>query len=229
MRTNSDTNRKRESYRVNFIILPIVFFIVGYFIFYFALTPIIEPAKAIYGIAFSNANAAAEGTQGKDLFSGKLGVYDGVINASEISYPFIGDKWGTIAIDSLSVEAPLIYGDGTAELKKGACLSTWSRLPGYGSGIIVCAHNNTYFHKLQFIEVGTKISIETYYGSYVYEVYETKVININKPSEYEKEMYGDEEVLGLYTCYPNNAFASTPYRFWAFCKLVSGPRVNEYS
>lgn len=229
MKTNSDTNRKRESYRVNFIILPIVFFIVGYLVFYFALTPIIEPAKAIYGVAFSNSDTSAEAAQGKVMYSGKLGNYGGSINASDISFPYLGDTLGTLTIDSISVSAPIIYGDGTAELKKGAGLSTWSRLPGYGNGIIICAHNNTYFHTLQFIKDGATVNIETYYGSYVYEVYLTEVININNPDEYKSKLYNNEEILALYTCYPNNAFASTPYRFFAFCKLVSGPKINEYS
>ena len=104
MRTDSDNNRMQKNYRVSFIVLPIAFFLVGYLILYFALTPIIEPVKTIYGLAFSDVNVTADDSQGKDMYSGHLGVYDGVIKASEISFPYVGDKWGELTIESISIE-----------------------------------------------------------------------------------------------------------------------------
>lgn len=231
MRTNSELNRNRKNYRVSFWVLPIAFFIIGYLIFYFALTPIIGPVKSIYSLAFSNVNAVTtDGFQGKDLFSGKTGVYDGVLKASEIHFPYVGDKWGTLTIESIGIkDMPLIYGDNTENLLQGACMSERSRLPGYGSGTLVAAHNYNYFHELQNIEEGVDVEVETYYGSYKYKVYRTEIIDVYKSKSYWDEVYGDKETLVLYTCYPNNALRSTHYRFFAFCEFVSGPKIDEYN
>lgn len=231
MRTNSELNRNRKNYRVSFWVLPIAFFIIGYLFFYLALTPIVGPAKSIYGLAFSNNNAiTTDGLQGKDLFSGKTGVYDGVIKASEIHFPYVGDKWGTLTIESIGIkDMSLYYSDSMDNLLKGPCMSERSRLPGFGSGTLVAGHNYNYFHELQFIEVGAMVEVETYYGSYVYRVYSTEVIDVYNSESYWDDVYGDKDVLALYTCYPNDALRSTHYRFFAFCELVSGPKVDEYN
>ena len=213
------------------MLLPIAFFIIGYLIFYFALTPIIEPAKTIYGLAFSNVNASTtDVSQGKDMFSGHLGVYEGTIKASEIHFPYVDDKWGELTVESIGIEnMDLIYGDNTANLLRGACMSERSRLPGFGSGTLVAAHNYSFFHELQNIEVGAEVKVETYYGSYVYKVYRTEIIDVYATKDYWDEVYGDEDIFVLYTCYPNNALRSTHYRFFAFCELVSGPKVDEFN
>ncbi len=231
MRTNSELNRKRKNYRVSFWVLPIAFFIIGYLIVFFALTPIIEPAKSIYGLAFKNVNAVTtDNLQGKDLFSGKTGVYEGTIKASEIHFPYVGDKWGTLTVPSIGIkDMPLIYGDSMENLLNGACMSERSRLPGYGSGTLVAGHNYNYFHELQTIEEGAEVSVETYYGSYKYRVYRTEIIDVYESTSYWNEVYGDKEVLVLYTCYPNNALRSTHYRFFAFCEFLSGPKIDEYN
>jgi sortase A len=216
---------------VGFILLPIAFFIIGYLLLYFALTPIKGPAKSIYGLAFSNMNAStAEGSQGKDMYSGHLGVYDGTIKASEIHFPYVDDKWGELTIESIGIEnMDLIYGDNTANLLRGACMSERSRLPGFGSGTLVAAHNYSFFHELQNIKEGAEVKVETYYGSYVYKVYKTEIIDVYATTDYWDDVYGENDTLALYTCYPNNALRSTHYRFFAFCELVSGPKIDEYN
>lgn len=54
--TDSGTNRSKKSYRKSFIILPIVFLLIGYLLFFICLTPILSPLVSIYELAFSNAN-----------------------------------------------------------------------------------------------------------------------------------------------------------------------------
>ena len=56
----------------------------------------------------------------------------------------------------------------------------------------------------------------------------TKIIKDTDRSEYEKQLNGDEEILILYTCYPVDTLASTPDRYFVFCELVSGPKVNMF-
>ena len=70
--------------------------------------------------------------------------------------------------------------------------------------------------------------LETNYGSYVYKVYRSEVIKDSERAKYETELNGDKETLILYTCYPIDTLASTPYRYFVFCESVSGPQVNLY-
>jgi len=232
MRTNSDSNRKRKNYRVSFLVLPIAFFIIGYLVFYLALTPVLEPVKNIYALTFSNVNAiTTDGSQGKDMFSEKDKADETeIIKASEIHFPYVGDKWGELTVESIGIsEMPLIYGDSTENLLRGACMSEKSRLPGYGSGTLVAAHNYNYFHELQNIKEGAEVKVDTYYGSFVYRVYKAEIIDVYQSKSYWNDVYGDKETLVLYTCYPNNALRSTHYRFFAFCEKISGPQIDEYA
>ena len=70
------------------------------------------------------------------------------------------------------------------------------------------------------VKVGDRIYIETGYGSYVYEVYETVIFSI---SDYHYVMNYDEgEKLTLYTCHPRGTAYRTE-RYGVICKKISGP------
>ncbi len=232
MRTNSEKNRSKKSYRGNFIILPIVFLICGYILFFVCLTPVINPLISIYGIAFSNANAATVGeSKTNSIFNGTTGIRSGILTVDDFEYPGWGDIFGNIKVDNTQIDCDLIFGDNTALLKKGACMSIMSHIPGCNTGILVAAHNNTYFHTLPQAQIGDLVHVETNYGSFVYKIYETKIVDTSKPNYYElyePELYGDREILMLYTCWPIDTLASTPQRYFAFCEFVSGPQVNLY-
>lgn len=135
------------------------------------------------------------------------------------NYPEYGTKYGKIKIPSLSVDLPLYFGDTLEILKKGVGHYSGSYFPGEG-GSILCVGHNTYgmLRKLPEIKEGAKITIETSYGNFNYEVYETKIVKETDlaaaPIQREKEM------LMLYTCYPLHTIGYAPYRFFAYANLV---------
>lgn len=229
MKTNSVKNRSKKGYRKYFIILPIVFLIVGYMLFFVCLTPIIDPLISVYSIAFSNANnQTIEESGTNSIFSGSTGIRSGTINYEDLKYPQYGDVFGNIKVEGTKIDCDLIFGSDTSLLRKGACVSLFGHIPGCGKGILVGAHNNTYFHSLPEVKKGALVNVETHYGSFVYRVIETKIIKDTQRSEYEKQLNGDNEVLLLYTCYPVDTLASTPDRFFVICEMVAGPVVNMY-
>ena len=65
------------------------------------------------------------------------------------------------------------------------------------------------------------MDIETSYGTYHYEVKETKVINETDTGAIDYSI--DHEQLVMYTCYPFDMLSHTPYRFIVYADLVSGP------
>lgn len=233
MRTNSELNRSKKSYRGNFIILPIVFLLIGYILFFVCLTPVIDPLVSVYKLAFSNANAssAVDEAGTNSIFNGATGVHSGLLTCDDFEYPTWGKIFGTIKVDNTDIDCDLIFGDSKELLKNGACMSISSHIPGCGTGVLVAAHNNTYFHTLPDAQVGDLVHLETNYGSFVYRVYGTKIVDTSKPNhadDYFPELYGDKEVLLLYTCWPINTLASTPLRYFTLCEFVSGPQVNMY-
>lgn len=68
------------------------------------------------------------------------------------------------------------------------------------------------------IKIGAKIVIETTYGIYTYEVYDTKIVQDTQleaaPIQREKE------ILMLYTCYPVNGLGHATKRFMTYSNLV---------
>ncbi len=135
------------------------------------------------------------------------------------SYPEYGTRYGKIKIPSLDVDLPLYFGDTLAILKNGVGHYSGSYFPGEG-GSVLCVGHNTFgmLRRLPEIKKGAKIIIETTYGTFTYEVYETKIVKETDlaaaPIQREKEM------LMLYTCYPLYTIGYAPYRFFAYANLV---------
>ena len=135
------------------------------------------------------------------------------------AYPEYGTKYGQLKIDSIDVDLPLYYGDTLSILRNGVGHSSGSYFPGEGGTVVCMAHNTRgYLYNLSKIENGDKVVIDTNYGTFTYEVYETKIVH-----ETETEaaaVQNKEEILILYTCYPVNSFGHATQRFITYSKLV---------
>ena len=83
------------------------------------------------------------------------------------------------------------------------------------------AHDTGGFLKyLYTVNVGDKIRIETDYGKFTYQIYETKIV---KQTETDAVYLQDnEEILMLYTCYPSNSIGHATHRFITYSKLIEG-------
>ena len=141
-------------------------------------------------------------------------------------YPVVslGDKWGKMNIQGWEKsDIPVIFGDGKRFLRDGAGTWAGSRLCGQDGKLVLCAHVTTWFYELEDCKVGDEVTIETYYGTYKYEVTETMVFDRYDPAIL-KNTDGDETLV-LYTCYPFNALGLTSQRYFVYGEYVSGPRV----
>lgn len=201
----------------------------GYLLLFACLSPILDPLLSVYQLAFSGANAQTVAEPGAgSIFNGSTGLSGGTLNWDDFTFPTYGDAFAHLTVEGTEIDTDVIYGDSTALLKRGACMSLYSHIPGCGTGVLIGAHNNTYFHTLQYVQPGALVHLDTTYGAYVYRVSRTDILENDDAEGYRTELNGEREVLILYTCYPNDTIASTPYRFFAFCEFVSGPRVNMY-
>ena len=137
-----------------------------------------------------------------------------------VSYPEYGSKYGTIKIPSLNVELPLYFGDTLSILRYGVGHSNLSYFPGEG-GTVLCMGHNTFsmLASLHQIQKGAQIIIETTYGKYTFEVYETQIVG---KSDIDKApIQREKEILILYTCYPLNNMGHSTKRFLTYSNLVS--------
>ena len=134
-------------------------------------------------------------------------------------YPSLGDKYGVLKIDSLDVKLAIFFGDTLDILRKGVGHSTYSYFPGEGGSIIMMAHDTAGFLKyLYTIEDNSIIEIETNYGKFKYQLYETKIIHQSEVDALFVQR--DEEILILYTCYPSNSIGHATHRFVTYSKLI---------
>ncbi|MEG0649910.1 MAG: class D sortase [Oscillospiraceae bacterium] len=202
--------------------LPIVFCVLIYGILYIVAKPMIDPLANFFAINYGNK--AVEETS--NLYTGlpeKLKTAKSV-NLDELGgMPKLGDKYGTLKISETIVNCDLYYGDTEQELYNGAGTYAGGKIPGDGGTIMLAGHTGTFFGDFKSAKLGAKVSIDTYYGSYEYEITDMKVVNHKDSSAYDLE--ATTENLILYTCYPFNQIAATPLRYFIYCKPISGPTI----
>lgn len=135
------------------------------------------------------------------------------------NYPEYGAKYGSIKIPSLNINLGLYYGDTLAILRYGVGHSSGSYFPGEGGSVVCMGHNTKgMLRELPQIKNGEKIIIETTYGIYTYEVYETGVVEQTKLDAVQIQR--EKEILMLYTCYPVNSIGHAKNRFIVYANLV---------
>lgn len=112
-----------------------------------------------------------------------------------ISYPSVGEKYAKLYIGKDSED--VYFGDSSKILSLGIGTRSGSGLPGE-KNIVMSGHNTKLFNKLFNIKSKDKITIETVYGNFIYEVKDTKIVK-----DTDINILNSKYDLVLYTCYPN--------------------------
>ena len=119
-----------------------------------------------------------------------------VRNKKIISYPSYNSKYASIYINGK--EDSIYFGDSNEILSKGIGHMTKSGLPGEGLTTILSGHNTGLFNELFDLVEDDKVTIETIYGKFTYEMKDRKIVDDSKVDV----LYNDYDLI-LYTCYPN--------------------------
>ena len=147
-----------------------------------------------------------------------------VIPEDEGEFPVIPylSQWATLNVEGWEKkDIKVFFGDTKEILKKGAGMWLNSRFCGQGGKIVISAHVTTDFYELEVTPIGTLVTMETAYGTYVYEVTDTLVFNYKDASPLRPN--DGEEVLFMYTCYPRkNGYQFKEERMALICKKVEG-------
>lgn len=136
-----------------------------------------------------------------------------------LNYPTYGSKYATIKIPTIDVELPVYYGESYNILKSGIAHQSISYFPGEGGSILMAGHNfKAFLARLPEAQLGDIITIETSYGTFDYEIYDTKIVN--ETATDETPIQKENEVLYIYTCWPINNIGHASQRYMVYANLV---------
>lgn len=167
-------------------------------------------------------------TTTKDLFANinidELDESSNIIKLKPQQLPVTGQRYGQLKIQDASIDAPVYFGDSDKELLQGIGTYADAYLPGAGRTILMTAHNNLHFFNLGYVELGDIIEINTNYGKYQYEIYDTQVKKSNDATAYDLKK--EEENLIIYSCYPLDGVGITDERLFVYAKYLKGPKLE---
>jgi sortase A len=133
-----------------------------------------------------------------------------------------GSLVGRIRVPRLDMASVIFEGTEEAQLRKGVGHWSGSVLPldpdNAAGNVVLAAHRDTFFRKLQQIQVGDRVILETVDGEALYSVSETRVVS---PTAVEVLQPTGGPVLTLITCYPFQFVGPAPDRFIVRAHLES--------
>lgn len=135
--------------------------------------------------------------------------------------PDVGEKIGTITLESLDLSWPIFEGTDEAELSRGVGHYTKSVLPGMDDNTILAGHRNTVFNRLGELEENDLILVKTKAGVFTYQVRSFKVVSRSDKTVIQPS---DSGTLTLTTCYPFNNIGRTTDAFIVTAELIESVR-----
>lgn len=107
-----------------------------------------------------------------------------------------------IQIPAISINAPVVMGDGWEQLKKGIGQHLNTANPGETGNMVVSAHNDIFgelFKDLDKLKPGDEVIVITQDRTYTYVVTETQIV---QPTDVEVMNQTTNSTLTLISCYP---------------------------
>ncbi|MCI8541136.1 MAG: sortase [Erysipelotrichaceae bacterium] len=150
--------------------------------------------------------------------------HQGIIQRSQIHFPVHGEAYAILRNEQRDFTKTVLFGDSEDLLAISIGQYESSGIPGMGKPILLAGHNGTHFKQLRYFEVGDQIQMDTEYGSFVYEVTHTEIMNA---ADFDPTVLAeDNERLILYCCYPFDSL-QTQERYFVYAQKVSGIQIEE--
>jgi sortase A len=130
--------------------------------------------------------------------------------------PKMGETVGLLAIPKIKAELAIIEGTDPDDLEKGVGHYKGAYYPGDQGQIVLSGHRDTVFRKLGELEIGDSLKMEMPYGSYTYEIIDTKIVKSDDTSIIT--LQHNKEELILTTCYPFSYIGNAPKRYIIYAK-----------
>ncbi len=140
---------------------------------------------------------------------------------SDTDYIEQGAVIGKIEIPSIDVNLPLLFGSDPQTLDRGAGQIIGTADPGEIGNTGIAAHranrDGRFFYRLDELDVGDEVIIKTPQGTFVYTVYDTKIVDPTDLSVLNRNQ--TDRIVTLITCHPRY---TADYRLIVHGKLSEG-------
>ncbi|MEC1471818.1 class D sortase [Bacillus haynesii] len=132
--------------------------------------------------------------------------------------PKFGEAAGILEIPKINAELPIVEGTDADDLEKGVGHYKGSYYPNDNGQIVLSGHRDTVFRRTGELKRGDQLKILLPYGSFSYEIENTKIVDKNDTSIIT--LQHDKEELILTTCYPFSYIGNAPKRYIIYGKRV---------
>jgi len=121
-----------------------------------------------------------------------------------------GDLVGKLNIPRIGISVMVLQGMEESALILGAGHVPGTPSPGADGNVVIAAHRDTFFRKLEGIRPGDRIQITMVRGTFEYVVDSTEIVD---PADTEPMESRDHRELTLITCFPFYFVGAAPKRF----------------
>lgn len=222
------SSSKRIGKLLSYVSMPAAFCVLGYLLVFLALQPVMGTLKAWVGLLVAD--------EAPSFDSNLTSIYDpnaqalepveaGYISSLDIEFPTSGTQYGQVICEEIGLDCPVYWYDSDDILMYGAGQSLISLPPGYGTAVILCGHNMTFFRCLEYAREGQVITFKTNYCDYEYTINRIAVYDEKELEPLLTSAAVDEEheQLIMYTCYPFYAISGRKtQRLTVFADRTSG-------
>ncbi len=131
-----------------------------------------------------------------------------------------GDVLGKLEIPRVGISVMFLQGMDENTLVRGAGHVPGTPSPGGAGNVVIAAHRDTFFRKLEAIRAGDSIQVVTLNGAFRYVVESTEIVD---PLDTRPMESRARQELTLITCFPFYFVGSAPKRFI----VHASPQVGE--
>ena len=132
-----------------------------------------------------------------------------------------GDMLGELQVPRLGLNAIVVEGDSTADLRRAVGHLSNSAMPGERGNVALAGHRDTFFRPLRDVRLGDEIKFQTRERSFVYVVESIEVVGPTDIRVLESSTGHD---LTLLTCFPFHYVGPAPKRFVVRAREVDAAR-----
>jgi LPXTG-site transpeptidase (sortase) family protein len=132
-----------------------------------------------------------------------------------------GDMLGELQVPRLGLDAIVVQGDSTADLRRAVGHLSESAIPGEWGNVALVGHRDTFFRPLRDIRVGDEIKFKTRERGFEYVVESIEVV---APTDIRVLETSTGHDLTLVTCFPFHFVGPAPKRFVVRAREVKATR-----
>jgi sortase A len=207
-----------------FLIVPLLFALLGYTIFYFSLKPAADFSISLVTSMISEALPDFSGEE-NPLYEDVNLIERNSVPLSEVVIPYIGQHFAQMNFPDIDFSVKVYFGDNDRILRRGAGMYAGSQLPGFKRTTLIAGHSWTVLNAVQHAKLDDVIEVKTNYGLYVYQIFDI-VLAEDDFDSYVDLKQTEEDILVVYTCYPfQRMVGRLSIRYFIYARRISGPDI----